>query len=113
MPSVKRWITAAGQDSAPNTGLVKTSRSVGAMHASIALCLVAAQILAGGFVAVQPMVSEWHSFWTNKCVSLQIVRKAVLFREIGELNSRNISCNVQQFQAAINSAGSMALQDRK
>ena len=78
------------------------------MHASIALCLVTAQILSGGFVAVQPMVCKRHSFWTNKCVSLQVVSKAVLFRGIGELDCRNISSNPQQFQAAVNRAGLIA-----
>ena len=70
MPSVKRWITAAGQDPAPNAGLVKTRRAVGTMYAGIALCLITAQILAGGFVTVQSVVSKGHSFRANKCISL-------------------------------------------
>ena len=78
------------------------------MYAGIALCLITAQILAGGFVTVQSVVSKGHSFRANKCISLQVVRKAVPFRRIGELNCGDMASNPQQLQTTMNSAGFIA-----
>ena len=113
MASIKSRIATASKNSASNTRLLETSGVLLTMSASIALHLITPQVFPGCLAAVQPLVNEFCALRTTKCVFLGEVVKAVLFRRVGKLNGRNISCNTQQFQAAINSAGSMTLQVRK
>ena len=113
MPSIKSRIATASKNSAPNTCLLETSSVLLTMSASIALHLITPQVFSGCLAAVQPLVNEFCALWTTKCTFLGQVVKAVLFRRVGKLNGRNISCNNQQFQAAMNGTGSMVLQDRK
>ena len=111
--SIKSRIATASKNSAPNTCLLETSSVSLTLSASIALYLITPQVFSGCLAAVQPLVNEFCALWTTKCIFLGQVVKVVLFRRVGKLNGRNISCNTQQFQAVMNSAGSMALQDRK
>ena len=103
MPSEKCWIAAAGQHPAPNSSLVKTVRPFWAVHAGIALDLVATQIFAGRFIAIQPVVCKRNSFRTNECVLLWVVGEPIFLGWIGELDCRDISSNTQKFQSPVDS----------
>ena len=103
MPSEKCRIAAAGQHSAPNSSLVKTARPFWTAHTGIALDLVATQIFARRFAAIQPVVRKRNSFRTDECVQLWIVGESIFLRWIGELNCGDISGNAQKLQPPVNS----------
>ena len=103
MPSEKCRIAAAGQHSAPNSSLVKTARPFWTAHTGIALDLVATQIFARRFAAIQPVVCKRNSFRTDECVELWIVGESIFLRWIGELNCGDISDNAQKLQPPVNS----------
>ena len=108
MASIKGRITTASKNSAANTCLLKTSGVLLTMSASIALHLITPQVFPGCLAAVQPLVNEFCALRTTKCIFLGQIVKAVLFRRVGKPNGRNISCNAQQFQTAMNGAGIVA-----
>lgn len=60
MPSVKRRIAAAGQNSSAHTGHTKTSLMGITFSADIPLYLVAAKVLSCGLIAVQPAAIPPH-----------------------------------------------------
>lgn len=60
MPSVKRRIAVAGQNSFAHTGHTKTSLMRIAFSADIPLRLVAAKVLSCGLIAVQPAAIPLH-----------------------------------------------------
>ena len=106
--SIKSRIATASKNSTPNKCLIETSGVLLTMSASIALHLITTQMLSGCLAAVQPLVNEFCALRTTKSIFLGQIVKAVFFRSVGKLNGRNISCNAQQFQAAMNGTGIVA-----
>ena len=104
MASIKGRIATASKNFTSSTRLLETSGVLLTMSASIALHLITPQALSGCLAAVQPLINEFRALGTTKCIFLGQIVKAVLFRRVGKLNGKNISCNARQFQAAMNGA---------
>ena len=88
--------------------MLKTGRVSFTIFTSVALYLITPQVFSGCLATVYPLINKPSTFWTAKCILLGQIIKAVLFRRAGKLNSKNISGDSQQFQAAMNSAGIVA-----
>ena len=104
MSSVKRWVAAAGQHPAPNSGFVKTTRTFYAVLAGIVLYLIATKIFSGRLITIQPVVCKPDSLRTDERISLRVVGKPTFLRCIRKLDCWDISSNTQQFQPPVDCA---------
>lgn len=73
MPSIKRRIATASQNSSTCTSCIKASLTRSAVFADISLNLVATKVFPSGLIAVQTAIFKRLSHRTNKCILFWII----------------------------------------
>lgn len=108
MSTVECWITTAGQNSAPYTGLIKATLSLRTTLTGISLHLITAKILSSRLIAIQAMERKTLPHWAEKAILLRKILKSEFGWRVGKLNRRDKACNTEQLQASVYSSSIIA-----